>query len=82
MRIISICYYYKMSNFLTFNQLSLKNNSLLVMAIKNFSSGDVCYLGRSVFIIYIIPILPTRTWLHNTEEVFLAGIGFFYLLVE
>lgn len=70
-----------MSNFLTLLiSLDLKNHFLLVMAIRNFSSAVVCYLGRSVFM-YIVPISATATWLHNTEKVFL-GIALFYLLVE
>lgn len=49
------------------------------MATRNFSSANVYYLGRSVFI-YVIPIPPTRSWLEDiSEEMSVEGIGFFCL---
>lgn len=46
------------------------------MATRNFSSANVYYLGRSVFI-DILSLQPTGTWLDISEEMFLGGIGSF-----
>lgn len=48
------------------------------MAARYFSLANVYYLRRSVFI-YILPLQPAGTWLDISEEMFLEGIGFFWL---
>lgn len=49
------------------------------MAARNFSSADVCYLGRSVFLCK--PLILFSPWKLTTilGKMFLGSIDFFYL---